>query len=270
MLLNKNWLKLLGVSYTAWAFYSLAFLTLAPDVIYKFFEVETSPKLWSGLQILVVLLGLFGRLVEQSEEKRWVRRAVIVILLIITSAFSASALDFKLWFKKAESKKEVQVLTGEPSWSQTSSVLTPLVARWEGKRNTAYLDIVNVPTICYGHTRTVTAQDVANKLTWSDQKCEALLKDELYEYWVQTRKGFTEETIKGRLTPDRDAAYSSLSFNVGWSGVRKSTATRRLNAGDILGGCEALTWWNKAGGRVVRGLVNRRSHEQELCMKGLT
>jgi GH24 family phage-related lysozyme (muramidase) len=57
--------------------------------------------------------------------------------------------------------------------------------------------------------------------------------------------------------------------NVGIAGAGKSTATRRLNAGDIAGGCQALTWWNKAGGRVVRGLVNRRAEEFALCMDGL-
>ena len=95
------------------------------------------------------------------------------------------------------------------------------------------------------------------------------LCEELHEYWAETRIGFSEDTISSRLSRERDAAYSSLSFNVGWGGVRKSTATRRLNAGDIAGGCEALTWWNKAGGRVVRGLVNRRAEEVDLCMIGV-
>ena len=48
-----------------------------------------------------------------------------------------------------------------------------------------------------------------------------------------------------------------------------STATRRLNAGNIIGGCTALTWWNKAGQRVVRGLALRRGEERDLCMMGV-
>ena len=80
---------------------------------------------------------------------------------------------------------------------------------------------------------------------------------------------FTSDTIANRLTVDRDVAYASLAYNVGVSGTGKSTAVRRLNQGDIAGGCEALGWWNKAGGRVVRGLVNRRAEETELCMGGL-
>jgi GH24 family phage-related lysozyme (muramidase) len=76
-------------------------------------------------------------------------------------------------------------------------------------------------------------------------------------------------TIDRRLPATRDAAYTSTAFNCGVAAIGKSTATRRLNAGNIAGGCEALTWWNKAGGRVIRGLLERRKREQALCMQGL-
>lgn len=144
----------------------------------------------------------------------------------------------------------------------------PLIAKWEGKRNTAYLDIVGVPTICYGHTRTVTRADVAAGKTLSDLECTELLHDEVQEYRNRLRPFFTDDTRARRLPPKRDAAYTSLAFNVGVAGAGRSTAVKRLNAGDIAGGCEALTWWNKAGGRVVRGLVNRRAEEYAYCMEG--
>lgn len=150
-----------------------------------------------------------------------------------------------------------------------AAVAVPLVSAWEGKKNTAYLDVVGVPTICYGHTRTVTAADVAAGLTWTDERCETLLRDELFEYREGLHRYFTDTTLQERLTPKRDAAYTSLAFNVGIRGAGRSTATRRLNAGNIAGGCDALTWWNKAGGRVWRGLVRRRADEHRLCMEGL-
>jgi lysozyme len=36
------------------------------------------------------------------------------------------------------------------------AISAPLVAKWEGKRNDPYRDIVGVPTVCYGDTRDVT------------------------------------------------------------------------------------------------------------------
>jgi len=141
----------------------------------------------------------------------------------------------------------------------------PLVMKWEGKRNEAYRDLVGIWTICYGETRGVKQGDFK-----TDAECEAMLKRGLITYRNGLHKYFTLETKQERLTPERDAAYVSLAWNVGIRGAGRSTATRRLNAGDIAGGCEAITWWNRAGARVVRGLVRRRADEYRLCMKGLT
>lgn len=158
------------------------------------------------------------------------------------------------------------ILTSEAA---TMVVLVPLVAKWEGRVNAAYLDLVGVPTICSGHTRTITKADVEAGVTWTDAKCDELLRVELVEYRRELHEFFTTETKDTRLPPKRDAAYSSLAFNVGWTGAGNSTATKRLNAGNIAGGCDALTWWNRAGKRVVRGLVRRRADEYALCMDGL-
>lgn len=46
-------------------------------------------------------------------------------------------------------------------------------------------------------------------------------------------------------------------------------AVRRFSAGNWRGGCDAFLMWNKAGGRVVRGLSLRRARERALCLKGL-
>jgi lysozyme len=143
-------------------------------------------------------------------------------------------------------------------------IAVPLVAKWEGKRNAAYLDIVGVPTICFGSTRGIKLGDYM-----SDAQCAALLRAEVAEYQAGFKGYLLPETVAQRLTPQRFAAFTSTAYNVGISGIGRSTATRRLNAGDIPGACKALTWWNKAGGRVVPGLVNRRTEEWALCMVGV-
>lgn len=154
----------------------------------------------------------------------------------------------------------------------TMAVAVPLVRQWEGmpcvgNRCEAYLDRIASPpvwTICGGETEGVQPGEVRTVA-----QCEAGLRSGLIRYRNGLHRYFTPETIATRLTPQRDAAYVSLSWNVGIAGAGGSTATRRLNAGDIRGGCMALTWWNRAGGRVVRGLVNRRSAEYDLCMMGV-
>lgn len=149
----------------------------------------------------------------------------------------------------------------------TMQVAVPLVAKWEGLETTAYLDrIANPPvwTICFGETEGVRPGEVRTRA-----ECEEGLRRGLVRYRNALHKYFTSSTREIRLSPARDAAYVSLAWNVGIAGAGRSTATKRLNAGDIRGGCEALAWWNKAGRRVIRGLVNRRAEEKRLCLEGL-
>jgi GH24 family phage-related lysozyme (muramidase) len=140
----------------------------------------------------------------------------------------------------------------------------PFIAQEEGLRTKAYLDIVGVPTICYGSTR-----GVRLGMEKTRAECLDLLRSEVAEYRHGLHRYIKPAARLYHLTPKRDAAYTSTAFNCGIGAIGKSTAVRRLNAGDIKGGCEALTWWNKAGGRVVRGLVARRTRERALCLDGV-
>jgi GH24 family phage-related lysozyme (muramidase) len=147
-------------------------------------------------------------------------------------------------------------------------VAIPFVGQWEGLRNHAYLDRIASPpvwTVCYGETKGVKQGDY-----YTDKECADMLGRELVAYRSSLHKYFTPQTINSRLTPERDTSYVDLAYNAGIRAAGRSTATRRLNAGNISGGCQALTWWNKAGGRVIRGLVNRRAASYGLCMKGLS
>jgi lysozyme len=152
------------------------------------------------------------------------------------------------------------------SEARTLIIAEHLVGQWEGLELDAYLDTIARPpiwTVCYGETEGVRPNEVR-----TEAQCRAGLRRGLARYRTDLHKYYTPETKATRLPPSRDAAFVSTAWNVGPHGLGKSTAVRRLNAGDILGACEAIGWWNKAGGRVIRGLVNRRSAEQALCRQG--
>lgn len=255
MKLVNGWGRELRLSYTAIAFYVLAVVTIMPDLIYSLMRIDTNPAFWSALQLLVIVLGIIGRVILQSRQGAWMRRGVIVAI-VLAVALAASQ------------------VVAQTTARATMRVLVPLVTHWEGQHrcaddpamHCAYLDIVGVPTLCYGETKGVRLGQRA-----TDAECRAKLVKRLRgDFRASLHEYFTEATRAMRLTPERDAAYVSLAYNVGIRGAGRSTATRRLNAGDIAGGCKALTWWNRAGDRIVRGLVNRRAHEYKLCMKGLT
>lgn len=230
-----------------WMMY-LGFLSLnAPDLIYWLFERDTNPAIWSITGNLLFVAGVIGRLVDQGLDVTRLRAWLVAGLVLIVPLSDARAQSYSL--------------------EEFDEVAVPLIAKWEGLRTTAYLDTIASPpiwTVCYGETKGVKQGD-----TYTPEQCREMLAREVREYREGLHKYFVAETKARRLTAERDAAYTSLAYNAGIRAIGRSTATRRLNAGDIRGGCAAIAWWNRAGQRVVRGLVNRRADEVRLCLSGL-
>lgn len=232
--------------------FGLAALVL-PEVWYHLTDQDYDPNVAWWLGVGLLLAGIIGRLFQQglSPWKEWLRIAAVAALVF------ALALLFA-WPSCASP------LAGSPATeAQTLAIAVPFIAKEEGERNRAYRDAVGIWTICYGSTRGVHADMVL-----TDDDCIDLLRVEVAEHRSGLHRYFTPATIAIRLPATRDAAYTSLAFNVGPAGAGKSTATRRLNAGDIAGGCKALTWFDRAGRRVLRGLFERRQREKGLCLKG--
>ncbi|WP_408586474.1 lysozyme [Novosphingobium sp.] len=130
----------------------------------------------------------------------------------------------------------------------------------------AYRDIAGIPTACDGLTARVRMG-----LRYTEAQCGAMLEAEL----VRHADGVMRCTPGLALAiPGRDharAAAISLAYNIGVGGWCGSTAARRINAGQIRAGCDAMLAWDKArvGGvlRPVKGLTARRQRERTLCLK---
>jgi len=70
--------------------------------------------------------------------------------------------------------------------------------------------------------------------------------------------------IKVDLTQGQFDALVSFSFNVGLGNLQNSTLRMKVNRGDFEGAAEQFLVWTKAGGKVLKGLVTRRTDEQAL------
>ena len=68
------------------------------------------------------------------------------------------------------------------------------------------------------------------------------------------------------LTQGQFDALVSFSFNVGLGNLQKSTIRMKVNRGDFEGAAESFLDWTKAGGKVLKGLVNRRNDEKALFL----
>jgi len=68
------------------------------------------------------------------------------------------------------------------------------------------------------------------------------------------------------LTQGQFDALVSFAFNLGLGELQRSSVRMRTNRGDKEGAVQRLLKFNKAGGRVLPGLVKRRKDEAALYM----
>jgi len=60
----------------------------------------------------------------------------------------------------------------------------------------------------------------------------------------------------------------SFAFNVGLANLQRSSLRMKHNRGDFEEAADEFMKWSKAGGKVLKGLVNRRLDEQRLYLRG--
>jgi lysozyme len=141
-------------------------------------------------------------------------------------------------------------------------VAVTVVSGFEGFVPKAKKDIVGVPTVCYGATA---ADHVDLSKVYTKQECQQMLGQDLLKYDAQIQKCITPK-VYAALPPNRHAALVSLDYNVGPGAFCKSSVVRQLNAGNVTAACNDFLLYDRAGGKVVQGLVNRRKAEQKLCL----
>ena len=131
---------------------------------------------------------------------------------------------------------------------------TEMLKYFEGCKLTAYQDSVGVWTIGYGHTK-----GVYDGMTITQDQAEQMLLSELEEY-----EGYIENMVTVPLTQNQFDALVVWVYNLGPTNFKNSTLLKELNAGNYNAAGQEITRWNKAGGKVLAGLVKRREAEAEL------
>lgn len=144
-----------------------------------------------------------------------------------------------------------------------AAMATPIYTQWEGTELRAYRDVVGVLTICSGDTRNVREGQVA-----TPAECDKRTARIMEEY------GMAVYNVSPQVVdhPHMWAALTIFTANVGKAGYARSSVARLYNQGQYRRACRFLRNFKYAGGRVVRGLVNRREGteqligEYELCL----
>ena len=126
-----------------------------------------------------------------------------------------------------------------------------LLTHFEGLRLEAYQDSVGVWTIGYGHTKGVTP---SMKIT--ESQANNLLKTELIEY-----QNYINSMVNISLDQCQFDALVCWVYNLGPTNLKNSTLLTLLNQGVKFQIPDQIRRWNRAGGKVLKGLVRRREAE---------
>lgn len=136
------------------------------------------------------------------------------------------------------------------------------VAEHEGEVLSTYQDIVGINTVCFGDTDLAFAIPGAK---YTPEECLNSLSRQIIAHAKPVLRCVPGVEKSDEMT----AAFGSLAFNIGETRFCSSTVAKRFRAGDYRGACSAIPMWDKAGGKVVRGLTIRRKAEQSLCVRGI-
>jgi len=234
MKLVENWRALLAGSWSVWFFGLIALITGAEVLLSQFGpgDLGLSPLAYKSLVMIVAIVGPLARILQQNIGE------------FIKDESGAPCLR----------RRTIGIAV---AGGLAASIA--LVGQWEGLRTQAYRDVIGVWTVCYGETKGVEPGD-----RYTKAECDQMLERELRAYAAGLGKCLKAELPEGAAT-----AFLSWSYNVGTGAACKSTLVRKANAGDLFGACDELLRWNRAGGRVVPGLSNRRKDEHRLCVASL-
>ena len=151
-----------------------------------------------------------------------------------------------------------------------------LIKSFEGCHNSPYRCPAGLWTIGYGHVlypdqarlktdeRASYALKPEHNRLWDADEIDSLLEKDLLRFSVGVR----------RLCPavvDRQChldALVSFSYNCGLGSLQSSTLRMKYNREDYEGAADEFLKWNKAGGKVLRGLERRREAERALFLSG--
>jgi len=155
---------------------------------------------------------------------------------------------------------------------KVSDACVEMIKHHEGVRSKPYRCPAGLWTVGVGHVlypeqaamkmpeRMALPLKAEHDKLWSIGGVDAIFRSDLLRF----------ESGVLRLCPDtanRQSHFDALvsfSFNLGLGALQSSTLRMKYNRGDVQGAADEILKWNKAGGKVLQGLVKRRAAERAL------
>lgn len=136
-----------------------------------------------------------------------------------------------------------------------------LICKFEGLSLTPYLCSAKVATIGYGSTYYPNGK----KVTLKDK---AITKQEAFDMFKIIADEFAikvDKLITSKISQNKFNSLVSFAYNCGINNLGISTLLKKVNFNpDDLTIKNEFLKWNKAGGKVVKGLTTRREIESQI------
>jgi lysozyme len=136
-----------------------------------------------------------------------------------------------------------------------------LITNHEGLKLKPYLCPAKIPTIGYGNTY----YPDGKRVTLLDKE---ITKQQAFDMFKEVANRFgkrVNELVTSNINQNQFNALVSFAYNVGTGNFSSSTLLKKVNRNpDDLTIKDEFLRWNKAGGKVLNGLTNRRNEEADL------
>ena len=141
-----------------------------------------------------------------------------------------------------------------------------LIKRYEGYSDTAYVCPAGIMTIGYGTTR-INGNAIKKGMKCTREQAQTWLESDVNNFLTSASRLISEEV---ELNQNQVDSIASFVYNIGIGNFKKSTLLQHLNDGFFVLAAAEFARWNKGGGKVLKGLVERRAEEAELFMEGIS
>lgn len=136
-----------------------------------------------------------------------------------------------------------------------------IIKKWEGFMPEAYLCPGGVPTIGFGSTR----YENGDEVSMDDCDIDRKRGEEILLHYIKEVADQVRSVLKHKLSDNQEAALISFTYNLGIGNLKRSTLLLLINGGPMNQNIpREFRRWNKAGGKVLAGLVARRDEEANL------
>jgi lysozyme len=138
-------------------------------------------------------------------------------------------------------------------------ILLKLVRDSEGCKLTAYQCPAGIWTIGWGQTK-----GIKQGMTWTqNQADEDLIKTAL----EVLNRAIKYSPILATANMEKQAAIADFIYNLGVGNYATSTLKKKVDVGDWVSAASEIKRWDKAAGKVLKGLTVRREKEAALLLE---